>query len=42
MFSRLRLLDDLPRLVEPLQGEQVVGEILVATTDPGQRGCLAG
>ena len=26
-FSRLRLADDLPRLVEALQGKQVVGEI---------------
>ena len=26
-FSRLRLVDDLPRLVEALQGKSVVGEI---------------
>jgi hypothetical protein len=31
-FSRLRLVDDLPRFVEALQGKRVVGEILVPTT----------
>ena len=30
-FSRLRLVDDLPRFVEALQGKGVVGEILVPT-----------
>ena len=30
-FSRLRLVDDLPRLVEALQGKGVVGEIRVPT-----------
>ena len=29
-FSRLRLVDDLPRFVETLQGKGVVGEILVS------------
>ena len=28
-FSRLRLVDDLPRFVETLQGKGVVGEIVV-------------
>ena len=28
-FSRLRLVDDLPRFVEALQGKSVVGEICV-------------
>ena len=30
-FSRLRLVNDLPRLVEALQGKGVVGEIVVTT-----------
>ncbi len=30
-FSRLRLADDLPRFVEPLQGNGIVGEIHVPT-----------
>ena len=41
-FSRLRLVDDLPRFVEALQGKGVVGEILVrAYTDPVQGARLA-
>ena len=31
MFSRLRLVDDLPRFVEALQGKGVDGEIRVRT-----------
>ena len=41
-FSRLRLVNDLPRFVEALQGKGVVGEILVASyTDPAQGARLA-
>ena len=41
-FSRLRLVDDLPRFVEALQGKGVVGEILVRSLhDPVQGARLA-
>jgi hypothetical protein len=41
-FSRLRLVNDLPCLIEALQGEQAVGEIFVGTTLSGARRWLAG
>ena len=40
-FSRLRLVDDLPRLVEALQGKGVVGEIPVVCLHPVQGAALA-
>ena len=40
-FSRLRLVNDLPRFVEALQGKSVVGEIAVVIMYPGQGARLA-
>ena len=35
-ISRLCLVNDLPRLIEALQGKSVNGEILIATSHPAQ------